>query len=441
MPPLPTPVAADPRVGGHRPVFYGWWIVAAFAVTQTAGYGCLYYAFAVLLHPIAGDLRTSTTAVTGAITTALLAAAATAILVGRWLDRHGGRGLMTAGALTGAGLLAACSQVRTVWQLYAVFAGLGVAMAAALYEPATAVIVSWFDRSRRPKALLAMIVVAGFASTVFMPVTGQLEHRYGWRTTLLVLACVYAAIAVPLHAAVIRRSPGGPAGTRRSTVDERRTLVRGAVRDGRFWCLAVAFVAHGAAMSAMTVHLVGFLVRAGHPATFAATVAGLLGVLSVTGRLILTGAQRRVRLHRVVAVVFVVQSTAAISLPIIGGSRLGAVVAVTGFGIGFGVASLATPALLADRYGTAAYASIAGTLATPVTFAKAGAPLGAAALYTATGGYTPVLLAIGASSIVAAAGILARATSAPPHAAAARAGAGAGAVGAGSAGSAGIAGP
>jgi MFS family permease len=406
-----TPVVADPHVGGHRPVFHGWRIVAAFAITQTVGYGCLYYAFAVLLHPIAADLHTSTTAVTGAITTALLAAAAAAVPVGRWLDRHGGRALMTTGTVVGGGLLVACSQVRTVWQLYAAFAGLGVAMAMALYEPATAVIVSWFDPARRAKALLGMIVVAGFASTIFMPLTGLLEHRHGWRTTLLVLAAIYAAVAVPLHALVIRRPPAGPAARRTSTAD-RRLLVQAAVHDARFWCLAVAFVAHGAAMSAMTVHLVGFLVHAGHPATFAATVAGLLGVLSVTGRLVLTGAQRRVRLHLVVAVVFAVQAIAAWSLPVIGGSRFGAIVAVTGFGLGFGVASLASPALLADRYGTTAYASIAGTLATPVTLAKAGAPLAAAALYTATGTYTPVLLTIGASSIIAAAGILTRATSA-----------------------------
>ncbi|MFC5006081.1 MFS transporter [Dactylosporangium cerinum] len=398
----------------RRPVFHGWRIVAVFAVTQTAGYGCLYYTFAVLLHPIAADLHTTTTAVTGAITTALLASAAVAVPVGRWLDRHGGRALMTAGSASGAALLAACSQVRTIWQLYAVFVGLGLAMGAALYEPATAVIVSWFDPARRSKALLTMIVVAGFASTIFMPLTGLLEHRHGWRTTLLILAAVYATVAVPLHALVVRRPPT-PA-TRRSRVADRRALVGAAMRDRRFWCLAVAFVAHGAAMSAMTVHLVGFLVQAGHPATFAATVAGLLGVLSVTGRLILTGAQRRIRLHRVVAVVFTVQAAAALSLPFAGGTRTGAIVAVTGFGIGFGVASLATPALLADRYGTTAYASIAGTLAAPVTLAKAGAPLAAAALYTSTGGYTPVLCAIGVCSLIAVTGILARATSAPPHA-------------------------
>ncbi|MET7402246.1 hypothetical protein ABZS66_53075 [Dactylosporangium sp. NPDC005572] len=52
-----TPPAADQHVRGRRPVFHGWRIVAAFAVTQTVGYGTLYYAFAVLLHPIATDLH------------------------------------------------------------------------------------------------------------------------------------------------------------------------------------------------------------------------------------------------------------------------------------------------------------------------------------------------------------------------------------------------
>src|SRR6185436_11285144 len=250
-------------------------------------------------------------------------------------------------------------------------------------EAATAVIVSWFDPARRATALLGMIVVAGFASTVFMPLTGFLEDRYGWRTTLLILAAVYATIAVPLHAAVVRRPPTGTPTARRSTAAQRRVPVRAAVRDGRFWCLAVAFVAHAAAMSTMTVHLVGFLVHSGHQPTFAATVAGLLGVLSVTGRLLLTGAQRRIPLHIAVAVVFAIQAVAAFSLPLVGAHRVGTVIAVTGFGIGFGVASLATPGLLADRYGTTAYATVAGTLATPVTLAKAGAPLAAAALATA----------------------------------------------------------
>jgi MFS family permease len=394
--------------GGPRRVFYGWWIVATFAVTQTVGYGTMYYAFAVLLHPIAADLHAGPAAVTGALTTAVLAWAAAAVPVGRWLDRHGGRALMTVGSAGGVALLVAWSRVTAVWQLYLVFAGLGIAMAMALYDPATAVIVSWFAPARRSRAILAMIVVAGFASTIFMPLTGILEQHHGWRPTLLILAAIYAVIGIPLHGLVIRRPPHGQKGTTRPDPAQPAAAVHAARHDPRFWCLAVAFVAHSGAMSAMTVHLVGFLASKGHPATFAATVAGLLGVLSVTGRLVLTGTQRRLRLTTVVAAIFTTQAVAALILPALAGTRPGAVIGVIAFGIGFGVASLAAPALLADRYGTTGYATIAGTLNAPVALAKATAPLGAAALLTATASYRAVMVAIGSACLVAAIGILSR---------------------------------
>lgn len=407
-----TPVTAATQHGGHPAAFRGWRIVGVFAVTQTIGYGTMYYAFAVLLHPMATGLHTSVTVITGAFTTAILAWAAAAIAVGRWLDRHGGRALMTTGALAGALLLIAWSRVHSAGQLYLVFAVLGVAMAMALYDSATAVIVSWFDPGRRPRALLAMIVAAGFASTIFLPLTGLLNERYGWRTTLVVLAAIYGATAIPLHALVVRPAP--PPAAEAESVPQGGVRVQQAIRDGRFWCLAIAFVAHAAAMSIMSVHLVGFLVSRGHPATFAASVTGLLGALSVSGRLLLTGVGRRVQLYLAVAVVCLVQSIAALTLLAVGGTRTGAIAAVVCFGVGFGVASLATPQLLAARYGTTAYATIAGTLATPVTVARATGPLVAAYLYAATGGYTVVLVTIAAATAIAAIGILSRARTPAP---------------------------
>jgi MFS family permease len=415
-------VAADQQVGAHRPRFHGWRIVAALAITQTVGYGTLYYAFAVLLQPMATTLDTSTTAVTGAFTCSILAGAVMAVPVGRWLDRHGGRALMTIGSLTATAFVAVWSQVTQVWQLYAVLIGIGLTSAMALYEPAFAVVVSWFDPAGRSKALLAITLVAGFASAIFLPLTGALVEAYGWRHTLLILATLHGLITVPLHAFVIRKAPH-PHGVARLTpgVDRakavRARVVRAAIHDRRFWLLTVAFVAHGAAMSTMTVHLVGFLTSTGHPATFAATVAGLLGVLSVTGRLALTGAQRRIRTTTVVAVIFTTQATAAVMLPFIADSDLGAVAGVVVFGLGFGISSLATPALLAERYGTVAYATLAGILTVPITLASAGTPLGAAALHTATGSYGPVLTVVGTGCLIAAAGIMtgANAPSPIPH--------------------------
>jgi MFS family permease len=417
MPPA-SMVAAGEHAGGHRSTSRGRWIVAAFAITQTVGYGTLYYAFAVLLAPIAADLHASTTAVTGAFTASILAGAAMAIPVGRWLDRRGGRALMTTGSVTATILLVAWSQVRTLPQLYAVLIGIGLASAMVLYEPAFAVVVTFFTPDRRSTAILAITLVAGFASTVFMPLTGMLTGQYGWRTALLVLATIHGAVTIPLHAAVVRRPPrtGATPADQRAHHHRRRRLVAAALRDERFWWLAAAFVAHAAAMSAMTVHLVGFLTHAGHPAAFAATVAGLLGILSVTGRLLFTGAQRRLPVTRIVAAVFALQAAAALTLPVVATTRTGAVACVVAFGTGFGIASLATPILLTDRYGITAYATLAGTLAVPTILARATAPLAAAFLVSANDGYLPLLAAVGAACIVAAAGILLRAATPAPAA-------------------------
>jgi predicted MFS family arabinose efflux permease len=300
--------------------------------------------------------------------------------------------------------------VDTVAQLYAVWIGIGLASAMAFYEAAFAVVVTWHPSPRgRANALLAVTVVAGFASSIFLPLTGALVDRYGWRAAVLILAAVHGTITVPLHAAVLRRAPhqaptGRPGHANRET---RRQTIQAAVHDRYFWILTAAFVANAAALSAVSVHLVAYLVDLGHSAVFAATVAGLLGVLSVTGRLAVTGLQRHLRPNIAVAGIFAIQALAAAALPIIGRSTLGAVAGVVAFGLGFGVATIARPALLAARYDTTGFATIAGITTVPMTVAKAGAPLAAAMLRAATGGYTPVLIAAAVACLLAAVGIAA----------------------------------
>ncbi|MFI6784667.1 MFS transporter [Micromonospora sp. NPDC050276] len=263
--PTTITVPADPTVGGH----HGWRIVAALAVTSTVGYGTLYYAYAVLLAPMAATLGVSTTAVTGALTVSVLAGALAAIPVGRWLDHQGGRALMTTGSITATALLIAWSQVHTIGQLYMVMIGVGITGAMVLYEPAFAVVVAWFTPDRRATALLAVTIVAGFASTIFMPLTGLLTAHLGWRGALLALAAIHGAVTVPLHALTIRRpqSAATPtlAGPTRPEHRQRRAVVRAAMRDSRFWILVATLIAHGAATSTMTVHLIGYLISRGTP--------------------------------------------------------------------------------------------------------------------------------------------------------------------------------
>jgi hypothetical protein len=98
----------------------------------------------------------------------------------------------------------------------------------------------------------------------------------------------------------------------------------------------------------------------------------------------------------VTAAVFAIQALGAFALPYVAGSLAWAAVCITAFGLGFGVATIARPAILADRYGTGRYATIAATMTAPITLAKAGGPLAAAALGTGrflTGAAVACLLA------------------------------------------------
>lgn len=140
------------------------------------------------------------------------------------------------------------------------------------------------------------------------------------------------------------------------------------------------------------VHLVTYLTRLGHSPTTAATLAGLLGLFSVTGRILTTVLRRWLPITAITAVILTTQGIALGLLPPAGRSTAGAAACLAAFGLGFGVASIAKLAILLDRYGDHGYAAIAGILGTPTTVAAATAPLAAAALAIAIG-YTPLVVA------------------------------------------------
>lgn len=404
----------------HVRRYYGWRIVGVLAVTEPVSWGVLYYAFTVLLVPMREDLELSTATLTGAFSLSVLLTGLAAVPVGRWLDVHGPRALMTAGSVTAVVLVVAWSRVDSIAALYVVFAAIGLVRAAVLYEPAFAVVVRWFEASRAT-ALLVVTVAGGFASTIFMPVTAVLVDGLGWRKALLVLAAVLGALTVLPHWIVLRRDPGDlglrpdgdasaaglprPAGPVRRPVRLRETA-RWAVRDATYRWFALAFAANSLAIIVVAVHLVPYLTEQGHSPTFAAVAAGSLGALSVTGRLLLTAASRRVPTLRVTAAMFGVQALAVLVLMVSGAAAAGAVVFVVLFGLGFGVATIARPALLAETYGTDRYATLSGLLAVAVMTANTIGPAASGIARTATGGYTGVLVAVLVLCAVAGAALL-----------------------------------
>ncbi|GAA1578324.1 MFS transporter [Kribbella sancticallisti] len=358
--------------------------MGALALTQTVGWGVLYYVFGVFLEPMSVELGISTATSAGAFSVAVLVSGVLSIPVGRWVDAHGAHLLMTAGSLLASVGVVVWSQVQTVPQLYAVFVLIGAASAMVLYGPAFAVLVAVLEPRRRAKGLLAVTLAAGLASTIFIPLSAWLIEGVGWRDALVILGLGHNLITVPLHGIVLWRTevPKMPAGRRDRARDE---SVRRALRDPGFWMITAAFVFHGAAVTVVAVHLVLFLMDLGYRPTVAAGLTGLLGICSISGRLVISALGRWLDESSITARLFLLQGIAIAALPIVGDHPLGAAVCIDIFGLGFGVAAITTPAILISRYGADRYATVAGVLSTPTMIARAFAPLGGALLAVAVG--------------------------------------------------------
>ena len=112
----------------------------ALGAGQLVNWGVFYYAFAVLLRPVQRDLSLPAWATTGAFSLALLTSALLAPAIGRLNDRGHARRAIVIGGFSGAALLLVWAMVPGVLTFYVVWMGLGACMAAALYEPAFALV-------------------------------------------------------------------------------------------------------------------------------------------------------------------------------------------------------------------------------------------------------------------------------------------------------------
>jgi MFS family permease len=388
--------------------FHGWRVVAALAVTETVSYGLLYYAFTVFVTPMRDAFGWSTATITGAFSLALVVSGLSAPVVGRVVDRHGARALMTLGSIGASCLLLAWSAVTEPWQLYLVFAGIGIASAAVLYEPAFAVVAVWFER-RRSAALTLLTFVAGFASVIFIPLAAFLVETYGWRDALRVLALVQLVMTTPLHALVLRRRPadvgqeidGEAIGGARRTPPLPSLAPADAFATGDFRRLTLAFAASMAVIVALGVHLVPILLRRGLEPLDAAGAAAAIGLVALPGRLVFTPLGAIWPRGMVTASIFVMQGLGIAALWLVPGAW-GVALFVALYGAGFGAITPARAALVAERFGSAHYGAIAGRLVVAGTAARAAAPFALGLLVTTTGGDDTGLLLLVALCAVAA---------------------------------------
>lgn len=390
------------RIFKREPVYYGWVIALALAVTETVSYGVMFYAFSVFITPMEAELGWSRAQLTGAFSLSLLITGLVGVPVGYWLDKRGGRLLMTAGSIGATMLVALWSQVQTLPQFVLIMTLLGFCGAAVLYEPAFAVIATWFAR-RRGTAMAVLTFIAGFSSTIFIPLSDALLVAQGWRDAVLTLAILLGAITIPLHGFLLRGKPqdlglqpDGALGAARS-VERHRINLRGVLRSRFFWILTLAFALSTLSISAVRIHFIPLLISVGIHPTSAAWASGAIGVMQVVGRMIFAPVESHFSSKTMVVGVF---ALLAISLAVLLLGNAGWVIAlfVALFGMAIGTHTLARPLIVADSYGAAYYGRISSAIVIVLTLMGTSAPFAAGVIFDVFGNYeVMLLLAVGFS--------------------------------------------
>ena len=386
--------------------------MAGLSITETVSWGILYYGFPVMLRPMEADLGFSRAQLTGALSIGLLTSALAALPVGRWIDRHGARGIMTLGSILGTALVLAWARVESLGALYAVWALMGLAMAATLYEPAFAAIVGWFPMESRDRALLVVTLVAALASTIFMPFEAWLVGRLGWRGALAALAMILAVPTIPIHAFVLRR-PSRHGGR---SADEARVgapmpglTLGAAARTGVFWVLVLAFLASNFTTNSVTVHLIPYLSDRGYSPTLAAAMIGWMGAMQLPARLVFGPIVARFGHRALTVAIFLFQAMALAQLALV--RRLPTLAPmVVMLGAANGMATLARATTIAEIFGPRHYGSISGAVALGANGARAVAPFAASLLQVALGGYEGVFWLMAGALVLAGLGLLAAPT-------------------------------
>jgi len=356
----------------HDFVLGPWRAVPVLGVTQILAWGAIFYPPVLTLPLIAADRGWSITFAMGGFSLALLVAGLVSPLVGRLIDRHGGHRIMPVGSLLAALGLLGLAHAEHRASYLAVWALLGVATAASLYDPAFATLGRIFGAAARAP-ITALTLAGGFASTVSWPTTHLLIDRLGVRGTYLVYALLLALVAAPLHAFALPRQradrDAGPSGAPSAPAN---------VLPPRGWpfaLVAAGFATYAFVPSGLSAHLLAIFGRAGIDAGSVVGIGALFGpsqVLARIGELLFARTMHPLLVARF-AVGMLLAGFALMALA--GLSFAVAAAFMVMFGMANGLITIARGTLPLVLFGASGYGALIGRIAGPFLVMQAIAPL------------------------------------------------------------------
>ena len=350
-------------------------IVLALGLTQIIGYGTLYYSFGTVAPHIAASFGWTEEWIYGALSASLLVSGLIAPISGRLADRYGAAWIMTLGSVLAA-LALGFSAVAPEGISFAI--GLlvtEIATAFVFYATAFTLVVQ-ASGGRGQSGITHLTLIAGFASTLFWPLTGYLVEQFGWRGTYLLFAALNLGICVPVHlmlARLVRRRAAAASESKTVHAPLPVPLVPPEQQGKVLLLLILSFSLLSFVMSAVLVHMVPMLASLGL-GSMAVVATTLFGPAQFCSRFINLQFGRGLSQPMLGLISAAVMPTGLVVLVLTAPSPIGAAIFAILFAIGTGLSSIASGTLPLALFGSMGYGRRQGVLSSARLVVSAVAP-------------------------------------------------------------------
>jgi predicted MFS family arabinose efflux permease len=385
------------RLAARTPLHFGWVIVVFAIAGNTIGAGSMFWAIAVYVPRVAEDFAVGRTTIVAAFMLGQTVFALVGPLTGRYIDRHGARGVLLAGAVLCPLAIAVTSRSTVPWQLYAGWMAVGVFRTMVFPLPYNWVITRWFEGRRRQGALGVATTGFGLGGALVLPILAAVAARWDWSTAMLASAVALAVVQGFAALVIVRNRPSELGLRPNVAADERRAEhepevvewgfpAGQALRTPAFWFLSLGLLLFMTGQGAVNTLGVDFFESRG--VAIGAQLIAASAILRTLTRLPVGLSLSRVTKVYAVAVAVTLSQGVALGSVVTSTLTPGLAVFVLLWGLGGAFAPMLEPLLITRVFGVKHFGAVSGTVAMIAFGGQIFGSIGGAWLFDVTGSYT-----------------------------------------------------
>jgi MFS family permease len=404
----------EPTLPTSSKIFYGWWIVLASTFILFVASGIGFYGHGVILDPLRTLHGWSKATISSAVTLYFFTSGIMGMIIGRQIDRYGPKWVLIIGSLIIAAGFVLLGNIKTVWQLYALYFIMALGFSCTSLVPANTLITNWFIRKRGFAMSLTNTGLSA-GGIVLVPFASYIITRWGLEVALPVLGTIYGVVVI-ISTSFIKQRPSDinqfPDGTPQEAVSsdshaspisysaQMRVWTRSqAIRTVSFWSIVIAFLLALAGQIAFLVHQISFL---SHylGISGAATAVSITAAASIIGRLWLGTFVDRCDKRYVIMVCFLIQGIAVFALAHYQHTVI-LYLGTLAFGLTMGNIIMMQSLITGECFGLVSFATVSGLAGVFTMSGAAFGPSVAGFIFDATGSYQMAFTIFAIMSVVA----------------------------------------